>query len=460
MLLPRNVHKSAINGLILGGAEPVFLTPAYDPAMDICHGVPLEGEADGSLAAALDAHGPTGDVAAVLLVSPTYHGAALDVARAAALCRRHGVPLVVDEAHGAHLAFLEEGEGVPAGALAAGADLVVQSTHKTLAALSQAAMMHAGGFLGCDGVRRPNSTLMSRVRQTDSSQKHAQPTPPPQTNTAPHADALWVDLVGSALQLVQSSSPNYLLLASLDAARWQLATPQGGGRAGLRDAQALAAAARERIATETRLEVLAAPAADSPLVRSGAFVALDPLRLTVHFPPALGLSGYDADEVLIEEFGVYAELPASRTMTFAFGLGTSPEDVDRLVEALAAVSAAKTTVTEAEEGGGEQEAPPPPPPPAFPAFDGRAAATRARRCGPREAYFTPSEVMDTSDAAIVGRASAETVCPYPPGIPILLPGEVITADVLAFLKGVLDAGGSVTGCADPTLGRLRVLRIE
>lgn len=261
--------------------------------------------------------------------------------------------------------------------------------------------------------------------------------------------------MSSALQIVQSSSPNYLLLASLDAARWQLATPQGGGRAGLRHAQALATSARERIAKETKLEVLAAPAAGSSLARSGAFVALDPLRLTVHFPPALGRSGYDADEVLIEDFGVYAELPASRTMTFAFGLGTSQEDVDRLVEALAAVSAE----TKADGAQDTQQAAPPPPP-AFPAFDGRAAATRARRYGPREAYFTPSEVMDTSDPAIVGRASAETVCPYPPGIPILLPGEVITADVLAFLTGVLDAGGSVTGCSDPTLGRLRVLRTE
>lgn len=166
VLLPRNVHKSAINGLVLAGAEPIFLAPAYDPAMDICHGVPLEGEKEGSLAAALEAHAPTGDVAAVLLVSPTYHGAALDVPRAAALCRRHDVPLVVDEAHGAHGAFLE-GDGVPAGALAAGADLVVQSTHKTLAALSQAAMMHAGGcgFSNRRGMEPgPNSTLMDRAR--------------------------------------------------------------------------------------------------------------------------------------------------------------------------------------------------------------------------------------------------------------------------------------------------------
>jgi arginine/lysine/ornithine decarboxylase len=144
VLLPRNVHKSAINGLILAGAEPVFLTPVYDAAMDICHGVPLEEGGEGSLAGALQAHAPSGDVAAVLLVSPTYHGAALDVARAVTLCREHGVLLIVDEAHGAHLSFLLRGQELLGGALAAGADLVVQSTHKTLAAFSQSAMMHAG----------------------------------------------------------------------------------------------------------------------------------------------------------------------------------------------------------------------------------------------------------------------------------------------------------------------------
>lgn len=270
-------------------------------------------------------------------------------------------------------------------------------------------------------------------------------------------DDLTVDLVASALQLVQSSSPNYLLLASLDAARWQLAagaSPQSDGCAGLHEAQRLAAVARERIPKETRLDVLACPLPDSPVARSGAFVALDPLRLTVHFPPALGLSGYDADELLIEEHGAYAELPASRTLTFAFGLGTTAEDVDRLVQALTAVSSSSSEAEgKAEDAEGEA-------PPSFPPFDGRAAATRARLCGPREAYFTPSEVLSTDDPAIVGKASAEAICPYPPGIPILLPGEVITADVLAFLTGVLDAGGSVTGCSDPTLGRLRVLKLD
>lgn len=192
VLLPRNVHKSAINGLILAGAEPVFLTPVYDAAMDICHGVPLEGpdgegeaEAEGTLAAALREHAPGGDVAAVLLVSPTYHGAALDVARAAALCREHGVPLIMDEAHGAHLSFLaprEAGEDPRplVGALAAGADLVVQSTHKTLAAFSQAAMMHAGRWERGRGREMDHGPSLCRspTRRTPHLTSHPIPFPP------------------------------------------------------------------------------------------------------------------------------------------------------------------------------------------------------------------------------------------------------------------------------------------
>ena len=138
VILPRNAHKSAINALVLSGADPIFLTPLYDAEWDLCYGTPIRGP--GGLEAALAEHAPGGEVAAVLLVSPTYNGALTDVKAAADYCRRYNVPLIVDEAHGAHLPFL----GLP-GALQAGADLVVQSSHKTLTALSQAAMLHAGG---------------------------------------------------------------------------------------------------------------------------------------------------------------------------------------------------------------------------------------------------------------------------------------------------------------------------
>ncbi|GAB5032543.1 arginine decarboxylase [Nannochloropsis oceanica] len=424
VLLPRNVHKSAINGLILAGADPVFLSPVYDKEWDICHGIPIDGE--GGLDDALKVHGPGGDIAAVLLVSPTYHGVIMDIKQAALLCARYKVPLIVDEAHGAHLAFLERDGQTAAikpaaaaaleGALALGADLVVQSTHKTLTAVSQCAMMHAGN--------------------------------------GPLVDEGLLEFVGSALQFVQSSSPNYVLLASLDGARWQLAAPAGEGRGALRQAQVLAKKAKQLLRSETPFPVL-----DLPVVGSmrGAFVGLDPLRVTVGMM-GTGMSGFDADEVLIEEHGVYAELPASRTLTFAVGPGNVDEDVERLVAAFKALAASLQEIELKEGKKGKDMTPNVVV--EFPAFDGQQAAVGTRRCGPREAYFTASEVMSTSDASIVGRASAETVCPYPPGIPVLLPGELITTEVLRFLQGVLDAGGSVTGCSDPSLGMLRVLCLE
>lgn len=165
VILPLNVHKSAINALVLSGGEPLFVSPLYDPQLDLCHGPPLHGP--GGLAEVLREEAKTGQLACVLLVSPTYHGVLGDVQGAVALCKEAGVPLIVDEAHGAHLRFMprgalltgrstqasedgqEEGEGEGEGedrwdALSLGADVVVQSTHKTLAALSQAGMLHVG----------------------------------------------------------------------------------------------------------------------------------------------------------------------------------------------------------------------------------------------------------------------------------------------------------------------------
>ncbi|NJL41391.1 MAG: aminotransferase class I/II-fold pyridoxal phosphate-dependent enzyme, partial [Leptolyngbyaceae cyanobacterium SM1_4_3] len=170
LILPRNLHQSAIAALILSGAVPVFVLPEYDADWDLAH--PPKPEA---IAQALRDHP---DAKAVLIVSPTYHGVCADVGSIARLTDAANLPLIVDEAHGAHFAFHPD---LPAPALAEGADLVVQSTHKTLSALTQAAMLHVQG------------KRIDRAR------------------------------LAASLRLVQSTSPNYLLLASLDAARQQMA---------------------------------------------------------------------------------------------------------------------------------------------------------------------------------------------------------------------------------------------
>lgn len=170
IILPRNVHSSAIAGLILSGATPIFVNPEYDPILDIAHSI-----TPASVQAALKQHP---DAKAVMIVYPTYYGVCGDVEAIARITHQYNIPLLVDEAHGAHFAFHPQ---LPIPALAAGADLSVQSIHKTLGAMTQASMLHVQG------------------------------------------DRININRVTKALQLVQSTSPSYILLASLDAARQQMA---------------------------------------------------------------------------------------------------------------------------------------------------------------------------------------------------------------------------------------------
>ena len=405
ILLPRNVHQSAISGLIHSGAVPVFLQPEYDRTLDLAHSI-----TPAAVEAALAQHP---DAKAVLMVSPTYYGVCGDVATISRLSHDRGIPLIVDEAHGAHFGFHPE---LPIAALAAGADLVVQSTHKTLSALTQAAMLHLQG------------------------------------------DRVDCDRVASALRLVQSTSPSYLLLASLDAARQQMATQ---GKALMQQTLHLADRARDRITSIPGLAVLHPHQAATP-----GFCKLDRTRLTVTVS-GLGITGFTADEFLHPQ-GVTAELPSLQHLTFIISLGNSAEDIDRLVQGFGRL------VGEVEAGGlggrgarGQVElssglgftdladstdltAPPCPPAPLPPC----PPAPLPPHLTPRQAYFSPTQTLPIAQA--VDRISTELVCPYPPGIPVLMPGEVITAAAIAHLQAVLAAGGMISGCADPTLQTLKV----
>jgi len=377
ILLPRNVHQSAITGLILTGAIPIFLEPAYDPAWDLVGCVTPE-----TVALGLERYP---QARAVFLVSPTYQGLVADVAAIARVTHDRGIPLLVDEAHGAHLGFHP---GLPPRALSQGADLAVQSTHKVLSALTQAAMVHIRG----DGVC---GHRLSR-----------------------------------ALQLVQSTSPSYLLLASLEGARHQMATQ---GRDLMDGALGLAHQARGVLGQVPGVR----------LWPQGSTVTLsatwDPTRLVVDFT-GLGLTGFEADEALREGWQVTAELPALRHLTFLVTLGHIPQDMDRLGEAITALSQNRSSC----------------PPLAWSAPLPIALPLEAPPLSPRSAFFAPRETVAWEQG--IDRLSAETICPYPPGIPWVLPGERITPEVLAGLRQVRQLGGVLTGCADSNLETLQVVR--
>lgn len=391
IIVPRNAHRSVIAGLVLAGAMPVFVAPEYSPDLGLALGVKAE-----EVAAAL-AHHP--DSRAVLLVSPTYHGVCSDVGAIASLAHHHGIPLLIDEAHGPHFAFHPH---LPTPALALGADLVVQSTHKVLGALSQAAMLHTRG----DRIAR------SRLQ--------------------------------AALQLTQSTSPNALLLASLDAARHQMAND---GKSLLADTLALAQHMRTELTTIPGLRVV-----DRSAVMAFPSVAdLDLTRLTVDVSD-LGLTGLEADEILHQELGVTVELPELRHLTLIVSLGNTVADGQRCIAGLRSLSdrctgqlrrSAEQNFTAAAhqldalvENSGNAD-----------------TSFTLPQVSPREAFFAATETVGAE--AAVGRISADTISAYPPGIPAIVAGEVIGEEAIAHLTAIRHQGGYITGGDAPE--KFRVL---
>ena len=396
IILPRNIHSSAISGLILSGAIPIFVNPEYDRTWDIANSITPE-----ATASALEQHP---DAKAVMMVYPTYHGVCGDLRAIAKITHQYNLPLLVDEAHGAHFNFHPN---LPEPALSAGADLTVQSIHKTLGAMTQASMLHVKG------------------------------------------DRIDIQKLNRALQLVQSTSPSYILLASLDAARQQIALH---GEQLMTNTLLLAEKARSRISLIPGLSVL------EPLNTPG-FAALDRTRLTVKVSD-LGITGFAADEILHSELAVTAELPMPQHLTFIISLGNTETDIDNLVKALTILeerSKKQEARSKKEEGREKKEER------RSPMSDRRFAQSPTLPLSPsppllspREAFFLPAETLAADKA--VDRLCAELICPYPPGIPVLMPGEIITPEAVDYLQQVLTAGGKITGCSDRGLQTLKVVR--
>ena len=375
IILPRNIHSSAIAGIIHAGAVPIFITPEYDRELDIAHSITPE-----SVKFALEQHP---DAVAVMVVYPTYYGACGDLAAIAEIVHSYDLPLLVDEAHGAHFGFHAD---LPPAALSMGADLTVQSTHKLLGALTQSSMLHV------------NSNRIDR------------------------------DRISRSLRLLQSTSPSYLLLASLDAARQQMALD---GEELMSQTLELAKIARAKISQIEGLSVF-----ELETTTPGCKY-LDPTRLTVTVT-GLNLTGFAADEILTDRLGVVAELPSMRHLTFIISLGNTLADIDRLVRALVELATNHAQDKYLELRSIE-----------LPRILTSMAIT------PRQADRARHLSVSIDDA--VGKISAESICPYPPGIPVLIPGEIITSEAVDYLRQILDLEGEIVGCSDPDLETMLIV---
>jgi len=374
LLIPRNAHRSVLGGLVMAGADPAYFVPEIVEPFGIDAGFSPKG-----VERALAENPRTG---AVLVVRPNYYGVAADLESTAGFLRKRGLPVMVDEAHGAHFHFHPQ---LPKSAMAAGAAACVQSVHKVGGSLGQSSLLHLrGGSIGEEEVAR-------------------------------------------ALCLLQTTSPSYLLMASLDLARRQLAL---SGEKILDRVLSLSSELRSSLTGVRGLEVL-----EPGHLPPGA--ELDPTRVTVCVRK-LGLTGYQVKSLLAERYRVFVEMADTQNIVAVVSLGTKREDTAALVSALRDIAAREKGKVKGAPAAGRLLPPP-----------------FVKRLPPRRAWFMPWEAVELDAAR--GRVSAETVAVYPPGIPAVYPGEEITPEVYEYLKEVAGMGLHCQGPSDPALKTIRVV---
>jgi|GEM_PF-1285738 arginine/lysine/ornithine decarboxylase len=415
ILVQRDCHVSVLAALIQADLTPIYLCPDYDPALGL-----LLGPTAAQVQTCLDG---APDVAAALLTYPNYFGIASDIEACAGVLAERNIPLVIDAAHGAHLRFHP---ALPLPAERTSAAIITHSTHKTLSALSQGSV-----------------ALLNDLRYKDR----------------------WYETINQLGYV--STSFSYPILLSIGVAVWQFQV-QG---AALLDVAI--AASQETRAAINEIAGLRCLAFDQE--RPG-FHALDPLRLTVDVS-GLGATGYDVARCLREQFHIYPELATRQHLLFLVGAGDDHQACFRIVAALQTLAAqlwdtgpVSPQPTEDGQTGGPLSK-------HLTAEHGRhAEASRWQRhhdaallappavprqlLRPREAFYLYHQQRRRVPlAAAIGYPSAETIAAYPPGSAVIVAGEEVTPEVVAFLQAVRRAGGTLKGASDPTCTSIQIITL-
>lgn len=373
IILPRNVHRSVINALVLCGAVPVYVNPEVDHRLGIALGMKRE-----QVQRAIDAH--PGAVA-VLVNNPTYYGICSDLRAIVQMAHRAGMLCLADEAHGTHLYF---GENLPVSAMAAGADMAAVSMHKSGGSLTQSSFLLTGPAVHAGYVRQ-------------------------------------------IINLTQTTSGSYLLMSSLDISRRNLALR---GRSIFRRVAEMAEYARTEINAAGGYYAFG-----RELINGDSVCDFDTTKLSVHTLD-IGLAGIEVYDILRDEYDIQIEFGDLGNILAYLSIGDRLPEVERLVSALSDIRRRHSTT-----GAGllTQEY-----------IDPQVAAT------PQEAFY--AEKISLPLAETEGRICSEFVMCYPPGIPILAPGERITRAILDYIRYAKRKGCSMTGPEDPDIQRLNVLK--
>jgi arginine/lysine/ornithine decarboxylase len=368
IILPRNIHKSAVNGIILSGATPVFVEPEINDEYGIANGITYEQ--------VRKAIKENPDAKALLLINPTYFGVVSDMRAIIKLCHRHQILVLVDEAHGAHFPFHPE---FPDNASAVGADLATVSLHKTGGSLTQ------------------SSCLLLNER----------------TLTYSH--------VRSVVNLMQTTSASYLLMASLDLARRNLVMY---GKARYDELFKVVEQAKVELAATPGLKVLTRDD-----INGQGFYEYDETKIVLKVSD-LGLTGFQFYDILRSEFNIQLELAETYVVLAVVGIGDDESTLRRLVVAVKEIAGRyigqKPFRLDSENP-----------------FEKPMAVV-----SPREAFYSPKRLVSLDKAA--GEICAESIMIYPPGIPLAIPGEKLTPGIIERYRFYLQQKAvSMTNADDP-----------
>jgi arginine decarboxylase len=379
LIIQRNVHRSVIHGLMLAGVRAVFLPPAVDPVSGLAV-IPDAVIIERAVTRHAEARG-------VLLCSPNYYGMTGDLNSVVQVCHSVGVPVLIDEAHGPHFGFHPS---FPTSALLAGADIVVQSAHKMLSAMTMGAMLHFQG------------------------------------------DLIDREPVREALRMVQSSSPSFPILASLDLSRRQL---HQQGTAAFEPALQAVCTVREGLQHTTFRAIGQAHDRLSQIVQ-------DPLKLVLY--EASGRwDGFRLRDELTNR-GCVAEMADARYTVLAFGIGSCQQDGEALIRTLSDLYEQFFSEIRSSDK--------------IPGDESTKTATASGASIPEPVtlsrHFPDTVVIPLEESA--GRMAGEWIVPYPPGIPEIFPGELITEAVVERLKSWRRQGALIQGAEDPGLVHIRV----
>ena len=385
IIIPREAHRSVISGLVLSGAKPVYMDCQFDERWGIPLGVSLD-----DAVRTMEAHP---EAKAILLVYPNYYGVGVDIVNIVEEAHKRGLIVLVDEAHGPHLPF---SESLPIGAIEAGADLVAQSTHKSVGSLTQTSWLLGQG---------------ERINKRRITQMH---------------------------QMLQSTSPNYIFLASLDMARHQLAT---AGKALVNRTVELSMYLRKELHKISGITTMEYTDIQDQVPNYDVTKVLIDAK-------ELALTGIEFERMLRAYF-IEVELVQANHVLVLITIGDTKDSVDALIKAVQAVSDDVLSGASRVAGTNDEEA-------QSLSKDSALLPLPQVRVTPRNAMYAHREQVPLSEA--LHRIAGETIAYYPPGIPCVAVGEVISESVLQYIENRKALGYVPNGADDITLETIWVLQ--